>query len=179
MKLYLNANGCCRFLLLLVFFFIRKEVNAQNMLSGKIVDDENGNPVPGVVIQIEGTFFRMLSNEEGQFDFSDIHLKEADLSFTHISFEKNTIHVHIPDTAVSIRLRIKNYLSEEVTITSTRMDTRSGLAFSTTNKEELEKKSRTGPSLSAKHEPVACRNIGCRKQLDIPDYESGEVMPAE
>ena len=140
MKLYLNANGCCRFLLLLVFFFIRKEVNAQNMLSGKIVDDENGNPVPGVVIQIEGTFFRLLSNEEGQFDFSDIHLKEADLSFTHISFEKNTIHVHVPDTAVSIRLRIKNYLSEEVTITSTRMDTRSGLAFSTTNKEELEKR---------------------------------------
>ncbi|MBK7852397.1 MAG: TonB-dependent receptor plug domain-containing protein [Bacteroidetes bacterium] len=53
---------------------------------------------------------------------------------------KQKIHVLSKDSPQSIRLSVKNYLSEEVTITATRMDGRNGFAYSNQNKEELEKK---------------------------------------
>lgn len=136
----LHAEHGFRYLLSLLLTVSIASVSAQNKISGRIVDDENGQPVPGAVIHLEGTFFTLLSNEEGKFIFSDFKPQEAELIISHISYEKLHVRTQTPDTAIVIRLHIKNHLSEEVTITASRMDQRNGFAYTLQDKTELEKR---------------------------------------
>lgn len=140
MKKVFFASRYFRNLLLFIFVCLQTKSFAQQNITGVILDEANNQPVAGASIHIEGTFFTILSNDEGKFSFLDYKKGEADLIIAHISYETKKIHILSKDSPLSIRLSVKNYLSEEVTITATRMDGRNGLAYSNQNKEDLEKK---------------------------------------
>ncbi len=127
-------------ILIFLMIILVQPVSAQQSVQGVVVNAETKQPIAGVAVHLEHSFLSVLSDDAGKFSFSDIKTPDADISLRHISYEPKTIHVNAPTNNLVIELVVKNYLSEEVTITSTRMDTRNGIAYSTQNKEELEKR---------------------------------------
>ncbi|MBL0065393.1 MAG: hypothetical protein IPP38_10295 [Bacteroidetes bacterium] len=67
MKKVFFAGRHCRNLLLIIFVCLQANSFAQQNITGVILDDESNQPVAGASIHIEGTFFTILSNDEGKF----------------------------------------------------------------------------------------------------------------
>ena len=58
---------------------------AQQDIKGT-VKGEDGNPIPGVKVEIQETFFKAITNAEGEFLFSKVKTGEYKLDFSSIGF---------------------------------------------------------------------------------------------
>ncbi len=111
----------------------------QHTLNGIILDDQGGKPIEGAVIQILNSFQYSNSNEEGKFTFSGLKGDKVDLFISHLSYEKETLEVKLPTSELKFRLKPHSYLSEEITVSATRVPDGSSIAYNNISKEDLEK----------------------------------------
>ncbi|MEY4594462.1 MAG: hypothetical protein RIQ47_872, partial [Bacteroidota bacterium] len=113
---------------------------AQSTVSGTVVDQVDGLPVPGVVVRIAGSFSATVTDGKGVFSFNNIESNNNRLEFSHLSFNDTVISISSNSSnPLRIALQPRTYLSEEVSITATRANDRSAVAFTTITKEDLEK----------------------------------------
>lgn len=135
------SNLCYRnaFTLLLILTIPSNQVSAQNSLKGKILDASNGLPIKGVSIKMADSYLETLSDQNGDFYFPEGKHASVRLIFSHISYEKDTMDVQFPSNGLEIRMRLHTYLSEEITISATRVGDESAIAHSNISKTELEK----------------------------------------
>lgn len=108
-------------------------------LKGKILDASNGLPIKGVSIKMADSYLETLSDQNGDFYFPEGKHASVRLIFSHISYEKDTMDVQFPSNGLEIRMRLHTYLSEEITISATRVGDESAIAHSNISKTELEK----------------------------------------
>jgi len=88
---------------IVVFLILSTTASAQQVLEGKIVDDETGSPVPFASIGILGTARGTSSNLNGQFSISVV--KPATLMITCVGYE--TLRIKSTADLIEIRLRPK------------------------------------------------------------------------
>ncbi|MFM2207361.1 MAG: hypothetical protein RL213_1336 [Bacteroidota bacterium] len=122
----------------LSWIIIAGRAGAQGILSGIVTDGNGGLPVPGVVLNIEGSYSATVTDHAGRFRFERLPGSEATLITSHIAFEQKKITATLPSEDLRIALSPRTYLSEEVNISATRAGTRSAYAFTTIYKESLE-----------------------------------------
>lgn len=89
-------------------------VNAQNKISGKVVDHGDKQPIPGAVIKIQGTTRGTISDADGNFTLAAKPADVLEVSFTGY----DTIFLPVgAQTSVTISLRAGNNALNEVVVT--------------------------------------------------------------
>lgn len=103
-----------KLLLGLITLFLYGSVNAQNIISGKIISGESQSPLPGVTIMVKGTSNGTVSDNNGRFSIKAP--RDATLIFSFISFK--TVEIPINGrTQINVTLqRSENSLNSLVVI---------------------------------------------------------------
>ncbi|WNH12582.1 TonB-dependent receptor [Thalassobellus suaedae] len=131
-------------------FFVNSQVSAQESnITGKVVD-ENGMPLPGVSILLEGTSKGAVSDFDGNFSVNNVEAGTYSLIASYIGYTKQKLNITLPQTK-NLLITLKEDLSQldEVLITGffdkrTRME--SSVAMSSLGAKEI---ARTAPTSSA------------------------------
>lgn len=92
-------------IILFLFIFLPQVLLAQNVFSGKIVDNESGKAVAGANIYINNTTIGRMSNEEGLFSFDNIPLGMQELVITFVGYE--TISYSFSSAQLPLKLDFK------------------------------------------------------------------------
>ncbi|ARS41291.1 hypothetical protein CA265_17170 [Sphingobacteriaceae bacterium GW460-11-11-14-LB5] len=91
--------------ILFLLIFLPQVLLAQNMLSGKIIDNDSGKAVAGANIYINNTTIGRMSNEEGFFSFDNIPLGTQELVITFVGYE--TISYSFSSSQLPLKLDFK------------------------------------------------------------------------
>ncbi|MCX6640074.1 MAG: TonB-dependent receptor [bacterium] len=89
---------------------------AQNLLnlSGLVLDDRTGLPLPGADVVIDGSPFGVAADAEGRFYFYNLPMGGCDLKITHIGYKTITRRVVLlaADTPLSLEFRLSPIVLE-------------------------------------------------------------------
>jgi len=128
-----------RILLVLTFLALLGDVNAQNIIKGKILDDHD-LPLPGAIIQVSESFLVASSDREGNFQFDLGKKDEIELSISFIGFETQKLIVKSPfDELVGVRMERSPILTQEAVVEATRAGMNSPIAYKELSAEDVEK----------------------------------------
>lgn len=112
----------------------------QHVLNGVVRDQLSGDPLPGATVRLQNTFRTTQTDVSGRFQFVDLPESNYVIEVTFIGYAGAKVAVSLPrQEAVSLALSPVAYLTEEVIVTATRASANSATAFSTIDKEYLEK----------------------------------------
>lgn len=102
----------CFYILFLVFG--NTIVSEQQLVEGKVVDSETGEPLPYSHIKIAGSTYGTVANEEGYFSLSTDQLPVI-LSISYIGYEG--IEIDVPDNnSISVELSPSVVSSDEIIV---------------------------------------------------------------
>ncbi len=112
---------------------------AQFTVSGKITDQQTGQPLPGATISLSNTL-TAVANAEGSYSFTHLKARDYSIRVTYVGYAASEKGITLTgDQAVNIALAKSNFLTEEVTVSATRAYKNSPIAFTNLNKQDLQK----------------------------------------
>ena len=108
-------------------------------ITGKVID-EDGNPLPGVAVLIEGTTIGVATDMDGKYDLTCPEMKDIVLKFSYIGMKPKSVVVG-NKTVVDVTLESDSQEMDEVVVTGLLNRRKSGFAGTTTviSKQELAK----------------------------------------
>ncbi len=108
-------------------------------ITGKVID-EDGNPLPGVAVLIEGTTIGVATDMDGKYDLTCPEMKDIVLKFSYIGMKPKSVVVG-NKTVVDVTLESDSQEMDEVVVTGLLTRRKSGFAGTTTviSKQELAK----------------------------------------
>ncbi|MFR3329998.1 MAG: SusC/RagA family TonB-linked outer membrane protein [Odoribacter splanchnicus] len=108
-------------------------------ITGKVID-EDGNPLPGVAVLIEGTTIGVATDMDGKYDLTCTEMKDIVLKFSYIGMKPKSVVVG-NKTVVDVTLESDSQEMDEVVVTGLLNRRKSGFAGTTTviSKQELAK----------------------------------------
>ena len=108
-------------------------------ITGKVID-EDGNPLPGVAVLIEGTTIGVATDMDGKYDLTCPEMKDIVLKFSYIGMKPKSVVVG-NKTVVDVTLESDSQEMDEVDVTGLLNRRKSGFAGTTTviSKQELAK----------------------------------------
>ena len=108
-------------------------------IMGKVID-EDGNPLPGVAVLIEGTTIGVATDMDGKYDLTCPEMKDIVLKFSYIGMKPKSVVVG-NKTVVDVTLESDSQEMDEVVVTGLLNRRKSGFAGTTTviSKQELAK----------------------------------------
>ncbi len=109
---------------------------AQLSVSGKIIDAEDGKPLPGATVKA-GSFRGTVTNEKGGFSLKNVPKGVDLLEVSYVGYESQL--VKIQDLEKVIKLQRSLFNADEVVINATRATQKSAVAFTNVGKLELSK----------------------------------------
>ena len=108
-------------------------------ITGKVID-EDGNPLPGVAVLIEGTTIGVATDMDGKYDLTCPEMKDIVLKFSYIGMKPKSVVVG-NKTVVDVTLESDSQEMDEEVVTGLLNRRKSGFAGTTTviSKQELAK----------------------------------------
>ncbi|MCC4211770.1 TonB-dependent receptor [Leeuwenhoekiella parthenopeia] len=129
-------------LLTLVFLLLTAAAQAQGTIRGTVVDGENGTPLPGVNVVIEGTTNGVSTDFDGNFSISP-KTETGVLAISYVGFKKKTIpFTNSSQDMGTISLMVDSDALDEVIVTAYNLaiDRKTPVAVSTIKAAEIENK---------------------------------------
>lgn len=129
-----------RFIFTVIFFLSGYfSLTAQYFIRGSIMNTE-GKLLPGAIIRITGTYLGTSSNADGEYNIRNLKQPEIEVEVKLMGYVSQTKRINLADKPdVDWRLAEQPFIADEVVITSTRADDKSGMTFSTLEKKEMGK----------------------------------------
>lgn len=111
----------------------------QYEVKGRIVDKSNGKPLPGAHIRVDGSKVQTVADAEGIFTIQRLPAGRIQLNFSYIGYQSAQQLVTIPHVGeLLVLLSETAYLSDEVVVRSSRVNTKSPATYSVVDKKNLE-----------------------------------------
>jgi len=111
----------------------------QSTISGKISDQETGEPLAGAHIILENTFKTAVSSNTGEFRITGLRTDTYQLKISYMGFETYSSELKlIRDTTLLIPLKPSAIMGSEVIVTATRASENSPTTYSTVTRKEIE-----------------------------------------
>lgn len=111
---------------------------AQFTVTGKVYNAENGQPLPGAHITVQGTYHHSVSNADGGFVLKKIKGESITLHITYLGFEPLEKDLKIDrDSHVECALTPVSFMSEEVIISAIRASGNSPTTYSTIDRSTI------------------------------------------
>ena len=111
-KIFIGLTGRLMGLIVLFIFFVNMSANAQNMISGKVVD-ESGEALIGATISVQGTTNGVVTDIDGSFSLEAAPNAVLEISYT--GYEQKTIPVD-GQTNLNVTLAIDERVLDEVVV---------------------------------------------------------------
>ena len=111
---------------------------AQHVLKGRVTDD-NGVVLQGATVFIVSEKSGQVTDQNGAFTFSNLKLNRYDIQVSYIGFETATLSV-ATDVDLKLQLKPKTYSINELTVSSTRANNLSAVAYSEVTKEDIQRR---------------------------------------
>ncbi|MDJ1482839.1 TonB-dependent receptor [Cytophagaceae bacterium YF14B1] len=108
---------CTFFILLWLCWYVGA---AQGIIKGKVIDDQNKQPLPGASIIVDGTNAGASANLSGEFELNVFTSGKVDLKISYLGYKPSTVSVEVVSgkvTTVTIPLRNESFEILGVTIT--------------------------------------------------------------
>ncbi len=102
--------------LFLVGFLMSMPLHAQQTITGKVTAEEDGNPLPGVSVVIQGTSIGTVTDLEGNYSI-EASGPESVLNFSFIGFETQRITVG-NNTSINVVMSTEESQLDEVIVTA-------------------------------------------------------------
>lgn len=114
--------------------------SAQFSISGRITDQQTGEPLPGATISLQSTNYGAVSNANGFYRIGDVKQGNYAIKVSYIGYEAVVKNVNLTGNQdVNFVLNKSNELTEEVTVHSTRAAANSPIAFTNIKKADIDK----------------------------------------
>ncbi len=114
----------------------------QSTLSGVIKDSDNGEGIPGAIIQIENTYLHAVSDEMGAFEFKSVGSGSISLRTTMMGYLVDQRILKNGETNhLEILLKKKAILADEVIISAGRIPRDAPATVTTITRKEIEQRS--------------------------------------
>lgn len=111
---------------------------AQFSISGQVVNQENGKPLPGAHISVTGTYLHAVSAKDGSYSIQNLKTGSVNLHVSYIGFESLDQKVEVKGaTVLNLKLKPVVFMSEEVIISAIRATDNSPTTYSTIDKAEI------------------------------------------
>ncbi len=113
---------------------------AQIDISGVIKDSITGITLPGATVMIENTFSTTISDNEGKFLLKNVNAGTSTIKVSYVGY--STIEKEInanASIAIAFYLSKSSILADEVIISATRVNEKSGMTYKNIDKKEIEK----------------------------------------
>jgi len=127
------------YLLVLAFSaFFSFSVFAQNNFSGKVSDKEDGKPLPGASVragEIRGTN----TDLNGSFSLRNISPNITSLEISYVGYETIKLNVVSSSDPLDIKLKKNTYQADEVIISATRINNKTGMAYTNVSADAISK----------------------------------------
>jgi len=113
---------------------------SQSTLKG-IVKGNDGNRISGVQVEIQETFFKTYTNQDGVFVFGKLELGSYQLNFSVEGYEQlsKTIPFEGKDQEVQVLLTKHSKLMEEITVSAVRANSKIPTTYSDLKLKEIER----------------------------------------
>lgn len=110
----------------------------QFSISGRVIDPEQGQSLPGAHVVIDGTFRGVFANASGEFSFSNLPPGEYVLRTSFIGYQQQEQTIHLNSSQrVEIALEPSTVMAGEVVVMATRARGGSAATFTNVGKDEL------------------------------------------
>ncbi len=110
----------------------------QYSVTGKVMDQQHGQTLPGAHIVIEGTYKGVFSDASGRFSFTDLAAGEYTLKFSFMGYQTKQQQVEVDGhTHLEVMLESAATMTEEVIVQSTRAGGDVAATFTNVNKEQI------------------------------------------
>jgi len=131
-------NSTIRLLLeILSFLLLSFTVHAQVKLSG-VVNDQDGNPLPGANVVLVETYLVDVSGIDGTFEFNNLSRHEYQLKISYIGYENKELSFALAnDTSIVVTLEFSPVTTQEFTVIGTRADRKMPIVFSTVSNLQI------------------------------------------
>jgi iron complex outermembrane receptor protein len=127
----------CLFVLLFTTTTISR-VYAQKTITGKITDGADGKPLPGATVragEIRGT----ATDKQGNFSLKDIAENIAELQVSYVGYQSVKLALETGSRSIEIKLDKSTYQADEVIVSATRVNDKTGMAYTNVSAEAIEK----------------------------------------
>ncbi|WP_025765141.1 TonB-dependent receptor [Dyadobacter tibetensis] len=111
---------------------------AQQKVSGRIVDAEDGKSLPGATIQA-GPFRGTFSTESGDFVIDQLPEQIGQLVVSYVGYQTETVPLDNRTKDLEIRLHKSTKQADEVIIHATRVNDKSAMAYTNVQAADIEK----------------------------------------
>jgi len=114
--------------------------SAQFSVSGKITDQQTGEPLSGATISIQNANISTSSGTDGSYTFNDLKGGNYSLKITYIGYEAIIKSINLKSNAtVNLSLNMASILNDEVTVNATRAAINAPIAFTNLSGKEIQK----------------------------------------
>ncbi len=122
----------------IVLAFLPIILFSQYNIIGKVKIKGSREVVEGATVSIENTYTAVLSKSDGSFEFKNLKKGKYVLHATYLGLQKKTDTVLLEkNMTYEFELSENTVLMDEVVVSSTRVDDKSGMAYSNINKEQI------------------------------------------
>jgi iron complex outermembrane receptor protein len=112
--------------------------SAQFTISGIVKDKKNNDVQSGVIVEIESSFQNTQTKNDGSFEIKNLKAGTYIIHASLFGYQKtNDTIVLTENKNISIQLIENTLLMEEVIVSSTRVDDKSAMAYSSINKQQI------------------------------------------
>ncbi len=116
-------------------------------ITGQVSDTDDGQLLIGASVKLENSLKGSLSDKQGMFKIQSLKSGIYSLKISYVGYETYTQSIDLQkDTKINIRLKKSVFMADEVLISATRANEKSGMAFLNITEKEL-KKSNLGQDL--------------------------------
>lgn len=116
-------------------------IDEKSIITGTVIEESTGKPLPGVLVAIKGTKLATLTDAEGKFYFRKMPAGKYDLEFSFFSFSTKIVSdVEVIDkeaTVLNVSLAEMNSVLDEVVIKTVKAKTESVQSLLTMQKNSI------------------------------------------
>lgn len=110
------------------------------VISGTVLADEDGSPLPGASVLIKDTYLGVTTDSRGQFRFKPLKAGVYVIEVSYLGYEKSSRVAELKsDLDLEFRLKIKLHEADEVMVIGSRASKNTPVAYSEIDSEEIEK----------------------------------------
>ncbi len=129
-----------RIFVVLIFFIWGVPLFSQVRISGRVTDEE-GAPLPGANVVLQGTILGTVTDDNGIFIFEKVPDGDYFLRISFVGYDPYEKKIEAAaDMDLSVMLRISDILTDEVVVSGVRADAGIPVTYSNISGEEIEKR---------------------------------------
>ena len=114
--------------------------SAQFTISGKVTDQQTGEPLPGATITIQNQTANAVANAQGNYRIENLKSGNYVIKVSYIGYQLFSKNINlIGNEMADFALNRGNMLTEEINVNATRASDKSPTAFTNLNKKDIEK----------------------------------------